>query len=65
MSKLCSCRGGGEKGRGMCSERRPDREDEDEPLLKDSKVKGQDSEASRSKDTDQFTPSDDSKDAKL
>ena len=64
MSKLCSCQGG-EKGGGICSKRHPDPEDEDEPLLKDSKVKGQDSEASRSKDTNQFTPSDDSKDAKL
>ena len=50
MSKLCPCRG--EK----CGERRPDL-DEDVPLLKD-KVTGEDSEASRSKDTNQFTTSD-------
>jgi hypothetical protein len=61
MSKVCPCRG--EKG-GVCGERHTDRDDdEDIPLLEDGKVKGQDSEASRSKDTSQLTPSD-SKDTK-
>ena len=64
MSKVCSCRG--EKG-GVCGERRSDQEDEDVPLLdrelEDSKVKGQQSEDNRSKDSNQFTPTlSDSKD---